>query len=300
MWGGTISLINNGQVGEGAEGVNMKSRQHSFINRKAADQNSADEKADTSTDTELRSRKEAIETFLKNNPQWFKNKFKSDDESIKEGFQSLEIETDPDNNGSTDNLGTIWLSETVMNNCISAFQKIEKGEAIEADEAKSLSTLWHEINHNKHNVYKDFVVEEDETTKQKSLKYVPLTDTQTKYMETANEFVSRKTLPEFYKALAKDGDIIYKDVYEPFMSDRDNTNYNEWVRNYDAAIAKYKLNDKVVLEVVKKGLYETDYHKQIANLINGLVMGGRYLDKETNTYRYNISPMTAALIVYGL
>ena len=187
-----------------------------------------------------------------------------------------------------------------MNNCISAFNKIEKGESIESDEAKSLSTLWHEINHNKHNIYKDFIVEEDKTTKQKTLKYVPLTDTQTKYMETANEFVSRKTLPEFYKSLAKDGDIIYKDVYEPFMSDRDNTNYNEWVRNYDAAIAKYKLDEKVVLEVVKKGLYETDYHKQIANLINGLVMGGRYLDKETNTYRYSISPMTAALVVYGL
>lgn len=301
MWGGTISLITDGQVGEGVQWVMKKNKQQFTISQQTAEQDSTDEAADTSKDTEIRSRKDAIETFLKNNPQWFKNKYKSTDGSVIEGFQSLEKETNPKNNGSTNGYGTIKLSEEVLNNCIMAFQKIEKGETIEPDEAKSLSTLWHEINHNMHDYNKDgFVEKEDETTKQKIKEYVPLSKTQVKYMETANEFVSRKTLPEFYKSLSKDGDSTYKEVYEPLMSDRDNTGYNNWVRNYDAAIAKYKLDEKVVLEVVKKGLYETDYHKQIANLINGLVMGGRYIDEETHTVCYKISPMTAALVVYGL
>ena len=297
MWGGTISLVTDGQVGEGVQWVTKKNKQQFTISQQAAEQDSTDEAADTSKDTEIHSRKDAIETFLKNNPQWFKNKYTFEDGSTLEGFQSLKKETNPKNNGSTNGYGTIWLTEDIMNNCISAFQKIEKGEAIEAEEAKSLSTLWHEINHNMHDYNKDFVEAVDENTKQKTLEYVPLTKTQTKYMETANEFVSRKTLPEFYKTLAKDGDIIYKEVYEPLMSDRDNTGYNEWVRKYDVAIAQYGLDKKVVLEVVKKGLYETDYHKQKTTLINGLIMGGRYKDEETDTYRYKISPMKAIMVV---
>jgi hypothetical protein len=55
-----------------------------------------------------------------------------------------------------------------------------------------------------------------------------------------------------------------------------------------------------VLETVRKGLYEKDYHKQRANLINGLIMGGQYIDEETHSCRNRISPEDAKTIVDGL
>jgi len=280
MWGGTISLVTDGQVGEGVQWVMKKNKQQFTISQQAAEQDSTDEAADTSKDTEIHSRKDAIETFLKNNPQWFKNKYTFEDGSTLEGFQSLKKETNPKNNGSTNGYGTIWLTEDIMNNCISAFNKIEKGESIESDEAKSLATLWHEINHNMHNFSKDSDIE--------------LSDTNRDYMETANEFVSRKTLPEFYEALG--GEMSHPE----FMENRDNTKYNPWVVKYQNAIKEYELDESVVLETVRKGLYETDYHKQRANLINGLLMGGQYDDEETHSCQNKITPMEAKTIVDDL
>lgn len=305
MWGGTISLVTDGQVGEGTQWVTKMNKQQFTLNQRAADQienptGSMNGITASSNAVDMASTKKALESFLKNNPQWFKNKRIRDNNTLEEGFQSLQKEPNPKNNGSTNAYGTIWLTEEIMNNCLTAFKKMEKGESIKSEEAKSLSTLWHEITHNMHEKNKDFIEEEDIITKQKKKRSIPLSDAERKYMEIANEFVARKTLPEFYKTIAKDGDIKYRKVYEPYMSDRSNTNYNKRVRDYDAAIAKYELEKEVVLEVVKKGLFETDYHKQRTNLINGLLMGGQYYDTKTHTYLNKISPQDAIRIVNGL
>ena len=295
MWGGTISITDDGQHGEGTQWVVKKSKQQFTKRQQSADQKNrsnffSDGTLASSKQDDLDSTKKALGTFLKNNSQWFKNG----------GFKSFVEETNPNNNGSTDAKGTILLKTEIMNNCFSAFKKIQSGQSIESDEAKSLSTLWHEITHNMHDNNKDYIEEENLKTKQKSKKRFPLSDTDRKYMEIANEFVSRKTLPEFYKSIVKDGDRTYKKVYEPFMSNRDNTGYNNWVRKYDAAIEKYKLNEKVVLNTVKKGLLESDYHKQKTNLINGLMEGGKYYDEKTHKEYNRITQEQAAIIVKQL
>lgn len=85
MWGGTISLVTDGQVGEGVQWVLKKGKQLFTQNQQASDQNSTNEEADTSKDTELRSRKEAIE----NNP--YQLKAKTVAEAEKEIAQNLGV-----------------------------------------------------------------------------------------------------------------------------------------------------------------------------------------------------------------
>ena len=85
MWGGTISLINDGQVGEGVQWVMKKNKQQFTKSQHSAEQDSTDEAADTSKDTEIRSRKEAIE----NNQ--YQLKAKTVDEVEKEIAKNLGI-----------------------------------------------------------------------------------------------------------------------------------------------------------------------------------------------------------------
>lgn len=305
MWGGTISLVTDGQVGEGTQWLTKKNKQKYTSTQQKADKvdntnDSTNRTSASSNVAKLDSTKDAIELFLKNNPDWFKNKYIYRDGSILEGFQSLQKETDPNNNGSTNMYGKIWLTEEIMNNCLKAFNKIKNGESFNIGNeedvalAKSLSTLWHEINHNMHDLNKDFV-KNIETGK---MEYIQLSETQRKYMETANEFISRKTLDDFYKKLTDNGDIDkYKKVYEPFMSDRDNTGYNRWVVRYQKAIKEYKLNEDVVINTVKKGLHDGDYHNQRYNLINGLYEGGKVIDEKNHICRNNITINQASKIV---
>lgn len=276
MWGGTISLVTNGQVGEGTTWINKIPKQ-SFVNEPymLADEETESKQLSPSF-AEMQKLLQAtyskasreLSSFLSDNSSWFKNST----------FQGIQDEPNPKKrNGSTDALGTIWLKKEIQFRCTTAFMKAKHGEKLNRDEELAIATLWHEINHNMHDLSKD---SEGEMSK-----------TNVYYMETANEFVSRKTLPEFYNAMG--GEMSYPE----FMNNRDNTGYNEWVRRYDKAIADYGLDEEVVLKVVQKGLYETDYHKQKANLINGLIMGGQYMDEETHTCRNKISPMEAKKIV---
>lgn len=77
-----------------------------------------------------------------------------------------------------------------------------------------MATFWHEITHNR-NKRGNMV----------------LTDTQRSYMELANEFVARKTLPEFYKTLG------CKETPHPqYITNRNSTGYNRMVNNYDFVI----------------------------------------------------------------
>lgn len=96
-----------------------------------------------------------------------------------------------------------------------------------------------------------------------------LTDTQRRYMELANEFVSRKTLPEFYKKLG-----CPKTPYPEFITNRNSTGYNTMVNNYDWVISNFGLDANKVLATVKRNLYNEVYSDQLTGLKQGLLDGG--------------------------
>lgn len=267
MWGGTISIVDDGQVGEGTQWVKKKDQQlFDLLEQKKQRLKEFREKLQSIEKVIKAERGKTlrdISTFLKNNPNWFKNgEFQLLDVNEKcvndEAFNKDEYPP----NGYTYKDGRIYLRPDIMNDCLSAFRKIENNKKLKEDqkekltetEERSLATLWHEINHNMHDATKDSDAK--------------LTNGNRAYMEIANEFVSRKTLPDFYEALGSNMS------YPKFMSNRENTGYNPRVVKYQNAISKYKLDESIVINTVKKGLFETDYHKQKANLINGLVMGG--------------------------
>ena len=87
---------------------------------------------------------------------------------------------------------------------------------------------------------------------------------QTRYMELANEFVSRKTLPEFYEAFGS------KIQHPEFMSNRTSTGYNTMVNNYQKIVSKTGLDSGKVVESVKKHLFEEPYNDQKTGLTNAL------------------------------
>ena len=91
---------------------------------------------------------------------------------------------------------------------------------------------------------------------------------QTVFMEMANEFVARKTLPEFYGAWGAEMQ------HPEFMNDRRSTGYNGRVRNYDTLIRKTGADVGKVLEHVMERLFNGDYSEQLENLSEALVKGG--------------------------
>lgn len=170
---------------------------------------------------------------------------------FKQGFKEIKTITKKGVNGNTDRKGTIGLKKEIMDNCIAGFENIRNGKACTEDQERSIATLWHEITHNRHKNVGD----DDWAGLGKS----------TKYMEIANEFVARKTLPEFYEALG--GEMSFKD----FMSNRTNTGYNDWVVKYQNAIEDNKLKEDAVLKSVKDHLFNKRYDDQMNGLINALV-----------------------------
>ena len=170
------------------------------------------------------------------------------------GVGILGIDSNTSNNGSTDKLGNIYLTSDRLNYVRSAMAKIgnKESDKITDKEADAMATFWHEITHNR-NKYSLPSLRADET----------------RYMEMANEFVARKTLPEFYKKLG-----CGKTPHPNFMNDRGTTDYNDMVKNYDFVIDKLGLDFNKVLKTVRKQLYTGSYLKQVDGLKSGLVKGG--------------------------
>jgi len=185
---------------------------------------------------------EQIMDFINTLPEakdWFKN-----------GFNELKLETNPNNNGSTTiSKGIISLKKERMDACASAITKTRLGNIadITEKEAESMATFWHEITHNGNNIIVNYAGRKIDI------------------MELANEFVARKTLPEFYKALGSD-----RVPFEIFMSDRRSTMYNPWVKNYDELIQLMKLDTKDVVDRVRDHLFNKGYDVQIDGLVNGV------------------------------
>ena len=138
-----------------------------------------------------------------------------------------------------------------MSNVISAVNKLRNGEGITFDEADAMATFWHEITHNRHKG-----------------KLASMSDKQIDFMELANEFVARKTLPEFYRAWGAEMQ------HPKLMGDRKSTGYNGRVRNYDALIQKTGADAGKVLNHVMDRLFNGDYGAQLESLAEALKKGG--------------------------
>lgn len=171
-------------------------------------------------------------------------------EMFHRGFKALKTTKRAGVNGYTDMNGTIHLKEDITKEVISGLNNIRNGKKTTFAQEKALSTMHHEIMHN---------------ANKPGIHYSRmLTAKETQTMELANEFVSRKTLPEFMKNLG--GKLENPEL----TSHRDNTGYNTMVRNYDRLIKFMEADEKKVLINVKDYLINGNYTSQIDGLIGAL------------------------------
>jgi len=147
--------------------------------------------------------------------------------------------------------GLIAMRGDRFNRVIAGLNKVKRGQDLSFEEADALATLWHEITHNRN--------------KKGNMR---MTRLETWYMEMANEFVARKTLPEFYTGLGG------KMQHPEFMENRDSTGYNDWVLHYDTIIKETGAKAEDVLTAVRKHLFEGSYDDQATGLVNALYTAG--------------------------
>lgn len=154
-------------------------------------------------------------------------------------------------NGYTYMDGRIYLTAERMKHSIGGVNNLAAGVSATFEQEDALVTLWHEITHNRNKVGN-----------------MRLGTIATRYMELANEFVARKTLPEFFEALG--GELKNKEL----MTNRVSTGYNTMVRNFDALIDASGANRTSVTRAVQETLFNTPYDKQKAGLVDALLKGG--------------------------
>ncbi|MDE6051693.1 MAG: hypothetical protein K2G08_08415 [Paramuribaculum sp.] len=171
-------------------------------------------------------------------------------------MKTLECASMHANGSSSRPRGRIRLTPERSKLVQSAMQKIGNGESwkMTKAEADAMSTLWHEMNHQMH------IGNESAGDK---------FNISRSYMELANEFVSRRTLPDFYKSMG-----CKTTPYPGFIEKRTSTGYDDMVRRYQYVIDAGKLKLDDVLSSVRNGLFNSPYDKQKNVLVDGLITGG--------------------------
>lgn len=167
------------------------------------------------------------------------------------GRPQLHTTTQPRVNGYTYMDGRIYLTSERMEHCIAGINGISEGMEATFEQEDALATLWHEITHNRNKVGN-----------------MRTGATATRYMELANEFVARKTLPEFFGALG--GELKNKEL----IVNRVSTGYNTMVRNFDTLIDATGADRDVVTQAVQEALFNRPYDKQKGGLVDALAKGG--------------------------
>lgn len=191
------------------------------------------------------------------------------------GFRSLIETTKRGVNGYTDMNGLIAMTKPRLEHVLSGITKLRQSKDVSFDEADALAVLWHEITHNRN--------------KPGNMRMTPL---QTQYMELANEFVARKTLPEFYESIGG------KMQHPEFMDDRRSTGYNRWVRNYCKAIERTGADAEKVLSSVRNHLFTQPYDEQKTGLINALLHGGAHTSVGTTIGKRECGEIVKASLRY--
>lgn len=155
-------------------------------------------------------------------------------------------------NGETNVRGLINLSRSVHDLSLSAFEKLRLQTDLTEDECRAIGTLWHEMTHNRHKLNGGI--------------FVSPRGKATDYMEMANEFVARKTLPELFEQLgAKNA------PYKQFMTSRKNCGYNDWVVRLETALDFFGINKESFLDQAKTDLFEGSLNTQKDFLANNMV-----------------------------
>lgn len=156
--------------------------------------------------------------------------------------------------GETDGLGNLYISG--KESLIDTFNKIAQGEIdkITEKEARNLETLWHEITHCR-NIH--FRAENE------------LSVMAREYMETANEWVSRKTFGDFMERLGSS-----KIPHPELLVDDPLNGYNAWAKGYQNFIESFGLNESKVLESLKYHLFNDEYKTMKKGLFMALEDGG--------------------------
>lgn len=165
-------------------------------------------------------------------------------------------------NGFTFMDGRISLTPGHLDGIKSALGKIGQGkyDTITEFEADAMATFWHEITHNR-NIHGNMYT----------------TRMQTDVMEMMNEFVARKTLPEFYSKLG-----CAETPHPQYIENRNSTGYNNRVLGYDFVIQKLGLDFEKVLQSAKKNLFSLKYTEQETTAIQALLDGGLDILKGAN------------------
>ena len=174
---------------------------------------------------------------------FFKGFARDNSEMFARGFEEITITTRSGVNGFTNANGKISLKEDITRKCIEAINNVKKGVATTLSQEIALSTLHHEIWHNANKIG-----------------LVRMSTFQERTMELANEFVARKTLPQFLERLG--GELQNREL----MNDRDNTGYNRMVRNYNQLIKWSGANESEVLNTVREHLINGRYDEQMKGL----------------------------------
>lgn len=200
--------------------------------------------------TEYKTDADVNETFTTINSEFTTGKW------FEHGDLKLALETKFGNNGSTNMSGRIWLTKERLAGVKSALAKIAQGKTndITFAEADAMATFWHEICHNR-NIPSPMKLD---TTK-----------IQTRFMELANEFVARHTLPEFYSKLGAS-----EVPHAEFQETRKSTGYNSMVTNYDYVIKTLGLDHSKVLLSVRNYLFTGGYNDQETGLTQALLDAG--------------------------
>ena len=162
-------------------------------------------------------------------------------------------------NGDTSMDGTINLHRKIHDLCVSAFEKLRLGKNLSEDECRAIGTLWHEMTHNRHKL-------------NGGIFHIP-PGKSLDYMEMANEFVARKTLPELF------GLIGAKSApYKQFMISRDNCAYDDWVVRLDTALDTFGVNKDSFLKQARTDLFDGNYDMQKELLANNMASHVKGMD----------------------
>lgn len=168
------------------------------------------------------------------------------------GFKRIDAERKRSANGSTDRDGRIWLSSERIAKVKEAMNYIRMGKETTFEQEDALSTLWHEMTHNKNPI---------PAILDRGMRDGP----QRRAMELANEYVSRKTLPEFLEML---GGKLRNQV---LTSDRRTTGYNTMVRNLDTLLKHVKADEVKVLKDVSEHLFKQSYKDQKNGIVSAIL-----------------------------
>ena len=144
--------------------------------------------------------------------------------------------------------GNISLSRDKTRHLLEGLENMSSGIDLSNDQEKAFATLWHEIWHN--------------TNKANS---TLLTKTERQYMELGNEFTARKTLDDFFDLFGT------KLKNEALRSDRSDTGYNNWVRNFDVLISHYHADEAGVITYMKDKMKNGDYNQMKTYLREAII-----------------------------